>query len=102
MALEVEAKFLHIDPQDISQKLEARGAEFLGEQLFSSTTFDFPGFPLDKKAAWIRLRKEGDRVKLAYKQRLARLKSWELNRRTSTSVRPRKCMSSPASAIRIL
>ena len=70
MAKEIEAKILNIDVPALEAKLAALGATNTGEKLFRSTSFDYPGFPLDKQAAWVRLRDEGDKVTLAYKQRL--------------------------------
>jgi len=70
MAQEVEAKILNIDIGQIEKKLVVLGAHKIYEKLFRSTSFDYPGFTLDKQAAWIRLRDEGDKITLAYKQRL--------------------------------
>ena len=67
---EIEAKFLDINRTAIEKKLAGIGAKKLGDFLYRSIAFDFPGFPLDAKAAWVRLRDEGDQVMLAYKQRL--------------------------------
>lgn len=70
MAQEIEAKILDIDVRKIEEKLVVIGARKIGEKLFRSISFDYPGFPLDKQAAWVRLRDEGDKITLAYKQRL--------------------------------
>ena len=70
MAQEIEAKILNIDIGQIEKKLVVLGAHKISEKLFRSTSFDYPGFTLDKQAAWIRLRDEGDKITLAYKQRL--------------------------------
>ncbi len=70
MAREIEAKILRINVNQLEQKLRSIGASKTDERLFRSTSFDYPGFPLDKQAAWVRLRDEGDKVTLAYKQRL--------------------------------
>ncbi|MEI6345790.1 MAG: CYTH domain-containing protein [bacterium] len=68
--IEIEAKFLDIDPKQIEARLVAAGAQKLGDFLYRSKAFDFPGFPLDAQAAWVRLRDEGDQVMLAFKKRL--------------------------------
>jgi adenylate cyclase class 2 len=47
---------------------ETRGHD--AENKNGHPTFDYAGFPLDQKAAWVRLRDEGDKVTLAFKQRL--------------------------------
>jgi predicted adenylyl cyclase CyaB len=70
MANEIEVKFLDVDKGSLEVKLGEMGAVHIGEVLFRSISFDYPGFPLDKKASWIRLRDEGAQVTLAYKQRL--------------------------------
>lgn len=70
MALEFEAKFVNINPKEIEEKLSKMGAAPTEEKLFRSISFDYPGFPMDKVASWVRLRNEGDRVTLAYKKRL--------------------------------
>lgn len=70
MAQEIEAKILDVDVNQIEEKLLTLGARKIGEKLFRSTSFDYPGFTLDKQAAWVRLRDEGDKITLAYKQRL--------------------------------
>jgi adenylate cyclase class 2 len=67
---EFEGTFLNIDKGAIESRLRELGAEHKGEQLYRTTTFDYAGFPLDQKAAWVRLRDEGDKVTLAFKQRL--------------------------------
>jgi adenylate cyclase class 2 len=67
---EKEVKFLDIDPAAIEEKLKASGAHKVGEYFYRRQVFDFPGFPLDKQAAWVRLRDEGERITLTFKQRL--------------------------------
>jgi len=67
---EYEGTYLNIDKNAIEEKLKALGAIHHGEKLYRTTAFDFPGFPLDAKAAWVRLRDEGDQVTFAFKQRL--------------------------------
>lgn len=67
---EAEVKFLDIDPEVIQRKLSEIGARKTGEYFYRRQVFDYPGFPLDKKAAWVRLRDEGDKVMLTFKQRL--------------------------------
>jgi adenylate cyclase class 2 len=70
MAQENETKILNIDFKKLERKLSQIGAVKAGEVFFRSISFDFPGFPLDKDASWIRLRDDGKKVTLAYKKRL--------------------------------
>ena len=70
MAKEIEAKILDIDVQKLEEKLRAIGAERVSDKMFKATAFDYPGFPMDLEAAWVRLRDEGDRITMAYKKRL--------------------------------
>ena len=67
---EKEVKFIDIDVVKIEQKLKEIGATRVGEYFYRRWTFDFPGFPLNAKGAWVRLRDEGDKVVLTWKQRL--------------------------------
>jgi len=67
---EIEVKFLNIDPEEISAELEGLGAEKLFDRLYKRRVFDYPDLRLNQKGAWIRLRDEGDKVTLAFKQRL--------------------------------
>lgn len=68
--LEFEVKILDINVPELEDKLRAIGAKKIGDFHYRTVTFDYPGFPLDKDAAWVRLRDEGDKVTLAYKRRL--------------------------------
>lgn len=70
MSQEFEVKFLDINPQEIEAKLKQIGAEKVADYFYRRKVFDFPGWVMDKRGAWIRLRDEGDRITLTYKQRL--------------------------------
>lgn len=67
---EIEVKFLNIDPNKIEKKLLRLGAKKVFDKTYKRRVFDFPDRRLDKKGAWLRLRDEGDSVKLTYKRRL--------------------------------
>jgi len=82
MANEIEAKILNIDIEKLEEKLKSLGAKRIEEKFFRSTTFDYPGFPMDKEAAWVRLRDEGSKVTMAYKKRLG---VQDLNKGTNDS-----------------
>lgn len=67
---EKEVKFLEVDKEDLEKKLAAIGAKKEGDYFYKREVFDYPDFRLDKNGAWLRLRDEGDRITLSYKQRL--------------------------------
>ena len=67
---EIEIKFLNIDTKEVEQKLASLDAKKVGEFHYKRIIFDYPDFRLDKQAAWLRLRDEGDKVTLTFKQRI--------------------------------
>ncbi|MFA5431802.1 MAG: class IV adenylate cyclase [Candidatus Paceibacterota bacterium] len=67
---EIEVKFLNIDPVLIEKKLIAIGAKRIFEKLYKRRIFDYPDLKLHKKGAWIRLRDEGEKITLTYKERV--------------------------------
>jgi len=69
MQQEREAKFLGVDPKAIREKLRALGATRVQpEQLMRRTVFDFSDRQPCRQGSWIRVRDEGDRVTLSFKQ----------------------------------
>ena len=66
---EIEVKFLEVDVEALRDILKKFGATFVGEYEYRRKTFDYPDLRLDADHSWIRLRDEGDRVTLTYKQR---------------------------------
>lgn len=69
MHTEIEAKWLNIDKDEIRKKLKSLGAKLESpERLMTRRTFDFPGMTLEKHGGWVRVRNEGDKVTLSYKQ----------------------------------
>jgi len=69
MATEIEAKFTQIDPTVIRQRLADVGAKLIQpERLMKRKLFEYPDGRLQARNAWIRLRDEGDKITLAYKQ----------------------------------
>lgn len=70
MAEEIEAKILDIDVAALEKKLANVGAAKVGDFLYRNRNFDFPGWPLKTRHAWVRLRTDGTKTTLAYKQRL--------------------------------
>lgn len=70
MTTEIEATFVGVDHDALRKQLQELGATLVRpERLNRRTIFDYEDLRLDKKAAWIRLRDEGDSITLTYKQR---------------------------------
>ena len=69
MDTEIEAKFTDIDADGVRAMLTTKGAmQQHPEVLMRRRTFDYPDRRLEKIGGWIRVRDEGDRVTLSYKQ----------------------------------
>lgn len=70
MQTEIEAKFLHVDHDQIRAKLQELGATC--EQpmrLMRRKNYDYPDQALSKRYnGWVRVRDEGDKITLSYKQ----------------------------------
>ncbi|PCI28380.1 adenylyl cyclase [Candidatus Kaiserbacteria bacterium] len=67
---EFEGVFLKVDVADLETKLASLGAKKIGDYHYKRKVFDYPDLSLDKEAAWVRLRDEGDVITLAFKKRL--------------------------------
>lgn len=67
---EFEVKFINLDVDKLKKKLGSLGAEFVGSFDYKRKNYDFLGYPLAEKNAWVRVRDEGERVVMTYKQRL--------------------------------
>lgn len=77
---EIEVKFLNIDPISMQKKLLEIGAKKVFEKLYKRKVFDYPDLRLDKMAAWVRLRDEGDKITLTFKQRIGiKTHDWKAN-----------------------
>lgn len=69
MQPEIEGKFTDIDVEAVRLKLNHVGAKLVTpERLLRRRTFDFADKRLFAVGGWVRLRDEGDKVTLAYKQ----------------------------------
>ncbi|NQV88408.1 MAG: CYTH domain-containing protein [Parcubacteria group bacterium] len=69
MQTEIEAKFLDIDSKDLRNKLKDIGARLIySERLMKRKVFDFADNRLRKIGGWVRVRDEGDKITLSYKQ----------------------------------
>lgn len=67
MALEIEAKFLEVDKENLVSKLRTLGAEDLGENLLSEIIVYDRDLKMRKEQKFIRLRKVKDKCFLSYK-----------------------------------
>lgn len=69
MGIEIEATFTKIDTDAVRAKLNSIGALCIHkERLMRRKNFDYSDSRLYAIGGWVRLRDEGDRVTLAYKQ----------------------------------
>lgn len=69
MQAEIEAKFLGISHDKIREKLQDLGASCVQPmRLMRRKNFDYPDNRLDRINGWVRVRDEGDKITLAYKQ----------------------------------
>lgn len=66
---EIEVKFLEVDVSDIREKLKALGASLVGTYNYKRKLLDYPDLRLDAKHSWIRLRDEGEKITLTFKER---------------------------------
>lgn len=67
---EIEVKFIDINVEELKSKLESLGATFVGKFTYRRKSYDGQNKFLTEKNSWLRLRDEGDKVTMAYKQRL--------------------------------
>jgi adenylate cyclase class 2 len=67
---ECEVKYIDINPIEIEKKLISIGAKKQFDRTYRRIVFDYPGLPMDKDCAWLRLRDEGDKITLGYKKRI--------------------------------
>ena len=69
MDIEIEAKFLDVDTAALRAKLAEVGAKKEHpEILMKREVFDYPNLRLEKIGGWVRVREEGDKITLSYKQ----------------------------------
>lgn len=67
---EFEIKFLEVDVPSLEKKLLEIGATKTGEYNYTRTTYDYPDYRMDKKHGWLRVRTDGKRSTLTYKERI--------------------------------
>lgn len=69
MKPEIEAKFLNADHDALRARLKELGAECVQSmRIMKRKNYDFPDGRLDKVNGWVRLRDEGGKITLSYKQ----------------------------------
>ena len=69
METEIEGKFLDINVEEIKNKLKSLNAKMTHKERFmNSAIYDYEDKRLGKIGGWIRVRDEGNKVTLSYKQ----------------------------------
>jgi adenylate cyclase class 2 len=70
MQTEIEAKFLHMNHDEVRKVLQGIGAERMQPmRLMRRNNFDFPDHRLQKQRnGWVRVRNEGDKITVSYKE----------------------------------
>mgnify|MGYP001565261179 CR=1 FL=1 len=69
MKTEIEGKFLDINKEELRKKLRLLKASLIHkERLMRRINYDYQDSRLEKIGGWIRVRDEGDKITLAYKQ----------------------------------
>ena len=73
MQTEIEAKWLDINLVSMRKLLLSIGAKLIAEErLMTRKVYDFPDQRLYKIGGWVRVRNEGDKITLSYKQLMGR------------------------------
>ncbi len=67
---EVEVKFLNINQAELESKLTDLGATKLFDTVYKRKVYDYPDLRLNSQNAWMRVRDEGNKVTVSFKQRL--------------------------------
>jgi adenylate cyclase class 2 len=69
MQTEIEAKFINVDVDAIRKKLKDAGAKLIEpERLMKRHVLDFPDHRLESIGGWVRVRDEGNKITMSYKQ----------------------------------
>jgi adenylate cyclase class 2 len=68
---EIEVKFLNIEPDSLENKLENLGAKKQFDRIYRRSVYDYPDLRLNNQSAWVRVRDEGDKITMGFKQRLS-------------------------------
>ena len=65
---EIEVKFLDIDVARLEGELSEAGAVKQFDRTYRRKVYDFPNLRLENDRAWVRVRDEGDTIRVAYKR----------------------------------
>jgi len=69
MQTEIEAKFINVNVDLIRKKLKDAGAKLIEpERLMKRHVFDYPDHRLEAIGGWVRVRDEGSKITMSYKQ----------------------------------
>jgi len=66
---EIEIKFLDVDVPALEAKLAELGAIKEFDRMYKRRVYDYPDQRLNSENSWVRVRDEGDKVTMGYKQR---------------------------------
>jgi adenylate cyclase class 2 len=70
MSSEIEATFVEVDHDKLRSVLKSIGARLVYPSfLMQRSVWDYPDLRLDKQRAWVRVRREADKITMAFKQR---------------------------------
>ena len=69
MKTEIEAKWLDINHDKMREQLKEVGATLIeSERMMTRKVFDFEDMRLNEVGGWVRVRNEGDKITMSYKQ----------------------------------
>lgn len=69
METEIEAKWLHVNHNELRKRLSDNGATLLqAERLMTRNVYDYADKRLEHVGGWVRVRDEGNKITLSYKQ----------------------------------
>lgn len=70
MSTEIEATFVEVDHDKLRGILKSLGAKLVYPSfLMQRSVWDYPDLRLDKELAWVRVRRESNKITLTFKQR---------------------------------
>ncbi len=66
---EIEVKFLDVNVAEIEEKLGKLGAVKQFDRMYRRRVYDYPDHRLNANNSWVRVRDEGDKITMGFKQR---------------------------------